>query len=262
MTGPNVDFEQRDRVCVVRFDGGDRRNAFSSALLQAMIDAARRFERDARTSAVVLTGRPEVFSMGFDLNDARAVGALPFDERRNAMALGARMCDAWGAVEPVVIAAVEGWCVGGGVALAGACDLRIAAEGSTFYVPEIERGMNLAWGAVPKLVALCGPARTKRLIIAAEQVGAAQAVAWGLADEVAPRGGALEAALAYAQRIAAMPPVQVRMIKQSVDAAAFALARAVSALDRDQFLLAQTSGDHAEAIAAFLEKRAPRYAGR
>jgi len=73
---------------------------------------------------------------------------------------------------------------------------------------------------------------------------------------------ALEAALAHAQRIAAMPPVQVRMIKLSVDAAAFALAHAVSALDRDQFLLAQTSGDHAEAIAAFLEKRPPHYQGR
>ncbi|MEZ5729373.1 MAG: enoyl-CoA hydratase-related protein [Burkholderiaceae bacterium] len=131
-----------------------------------------------------------------------------------------------------------------------------------FYVPEIERGMNLSWGAVPRVTHLVGPARTKRMIILSEKVPAERAADWGFVDELALEGGALEAALALAERTAAMPPVQLRMIKQAVNASAGALDRAVSHADFDQFMLASASGDFAEGVNAFLERRAPNYTGR
>jgi enoyl-CoA hydratase/carnithine racemase len=177
------------------------------------------------------------------------------------MQTGGRMCRAWEELEPLTIAAIEGWCIGGGAALVAACDLRVASEAATFYVPEIERGMNLSWGAVPRITRLVGPARAKRAVILAEKISGAQAVEWGLADESCAPGGSFEAAMALAKRAASLPPVQIRMIKQAVNAAAFALDRAVSHADFDQFALAAASGDYAEGVNSFLEKRPPRYTG-
>lgn len=258
-----VSIEKRGRIAIVRFDREDRANALSMEAIRQLTEAARSFDADSHTSAIVLTGPAHVFSNGADLKDperARLKDAT-FAERRLLMQAGGKMCRAWEELEPVTIAAIEGWCVGGGTALVAACDLRVASTAAHFYVPEIERGMNLSWGAVPRLVHLTGPAKTKRLIVLSEKVDATRAADWGLVDELAEPGHALEAALALADRAASMPPVQVRMIKQSVNAAAFALDRAVSHADFDQFALAAASGDYVEGTLAFLEKRPPRYTG-
>ena len=258
-----VSIERRERIAIVRFDRRDTRNALSLELCRQLTAAARAFENDTQTSAIVLTGTATVFTKGADLKDPElaVTRKAPFAERRQRMQTGGRMCRAWEELEPLTIAAIEGWCVGGGAALAVACDLRVAAEDATFYVPEIERGMNLSWGAVPRIGHLVGPARAKRIVILAEKLGAARAADWGLVDELAPSGGALAAALALAQRAAAMPPVQARMIKQAINAATVALDRAVSHADFDQFALAAASGDYEEGVRSFLEKRPPRYTG-
>lgn len=258
-----VTIERRGRVAIVRFDRQDRANALSVEILRQLTAAARSFENDSQTSAIVLTGSPTLFTNGADLRDPERAGAreMSMAERRIALQTGGRMCRAWEELEPVTIVAVEGWCVGGGTALAVACDLRVASSASTFYVPEIERGMNLSWGAVPRLVHLVGPAKTKRMIVLSEKVDAARAERWGLVDEIAEPGKALETALEMAERAAALPPVQLRMIKQSVNAATFALDRAVSHADFDQFALAAASGDYEEGLRSFLEKRPPRYTG-
>jgi len=261
--GANVSIERRDRVAIVRFDRGDGTNALSLQLLRDLTAAARSFEDDPLVSAVVLTGSPTRFSNGADLKDAElsASRRAPLAQRRLALQLGGRMCRAWEEIEALTFAAIEGWCVGGGTALAVALDLRIVAEDATFYVAEIERGMNLSWGTVPRIVRLVGPARAKRVIALAERIGAQRALEWGLADEIAPRGGALETALAMAERAAGLPPVQLRMIKQAINAAAFALDRAVSHADFDQLAVAAASGDYQEGIDAFLQKRPARYTG-
>lgn len=259
----DVTIERTGRIAIVRFDRGDSANALSLRLCRELTQAARSFENDSEVSAVILTGSPTRFSNGADLKDAElsASRRAPLAERRVLLQTGGRMCRAWEEVEAITIAAIEGWCVGGGAALAAACDLRIAAEDATVYVPEIERGMNLSWGTVPRLVRLVGPARAKRIVVLAEKLGAARAMQWGLVDETVPAGSAVQAAMAMAERAAAMPPVQVRMIKQAINAAAFALDRAVSHADFDQFALAAASSDFAEGTQSFLEKRPPRYTG-
>ena len=259
----HVTIERRGRIAIVRFDRGDGRNALSLALCRELTDAARSFDDDPDVSAVILAGAPTVFSLGADLTDAelRRSREARLAERRLAMQTGGRLCRAWEEIEAMTIAAIEGWCVGGGAALALACDLRVAGADARFYVPEIERGMNLQWGAVPRLTRLVGPARAKRVAVLAEKLDAARAEQWGLVDECVPAGGALEAALAFAARAAELPPVPLRMIKQAVNAAAFALDRAVSHADFDQFALAAGAGDYAEGVRAFLEKRPPKYTG-
>lgn len=258
-----VSIERRGRIAIVRLDRGDGRNALSLQACRELTQAARSFDADADVSAVILTGTAQVFSLGADLRDEelRQARTARLAERRLSMQTGGRMCRAWEELEPLTIAAIEGWCVGGGAALVAACDLRVAALDATLYVPEIERGMNLSWGAVPRLTRLVGPAKAKRIIILAEKIGAARALEWGLVDETAPSGSSLDAALALAERAASMPPVQLRMIKQSINASAFALDRAISHADFDQFALAALSGDYAEGVQSFLEKRPPNYSG-
>lgn len=253
--------EQRGRIAILRYDRGDGVNALSAQAMRELTEAARSFADDTETSAVILTGAKN-FSLGLDLTEAQATLAEKpgLAELRRRARIGVDLCAAWEAIEPITIAAVEGWAVGGGAVIALTCDLRVMATGATLYVPEVERAMNLSWGSVPRLVALVGPARAKRIMILAEKLPAEKAEAWGLADAVAPN--ALDRAQEMAEAIAAMPPVQVRMIKTQINAAAHALAGAVSALDRDQFALSQLSEDHAESLAAFFGKRAPNYTGR
>ena len=258
-----VSIERQDRIAIVRFDRGNRANAMSSELCRQLTQAARSFENDAEVSAVVLTGTAENFTMGADLKDPeRATTAqMSLAQRRIAMQTGGRMCRAWEDIEALTIVAIEGWCVGGGAAISVACDMRVASRSATFYVPEIERGMNLSWGAIPRVTHLVGPAKAKRIVILSEKLPASTALQWGLVDELCEPGTALESALALAHRAASMPPVQLRMIKQAINASAFALDRATSHADFDQFALAAASGDYAEGVRSFLEGRPPRYTG-
>lgn len=255
-----VSIEKRGRIAVVRFDRGDKANAMSRAVMSDLLEAARSFEGDAETSAIVLTGRAGVFTLGFDLKESPA-GKMSLAEARVQQALGRKLCRAWAELEPMTIAAIEGWCVGGGAALAVCCDLRVMGAGATIYVPEIERGMNMSWGSVPRFVNLVGPSRAKRIVVLAERIGAARAVEWGLADEAVADGQAFARAMAFAERAAEMPPVQLRMCKEAVNAAAAALNHATSAMDRDVFLLAQSSADFREGVKSFLERRKPNYTG-
>ena len=253
------------RVAVVRLDRGDRINALSPVVMRELRAAAQSFEEDPATSVVVLTGNAHVFSAGFDLKDAegKARGSMGLGERRAALKIGPRLCRAWWEMEQVTIAAIEGPCIGGGVALAASLDFRFCGEGAHFRVPEIALGMNMSWGSLPRLVALMGPARTKQaVILAADRISAAEAREWGLVEKVVADGSALTEAMAFAERIAAMPPVSVAMTKATINRIAGALDELATHMDTDQFALASLSEDHREGVAAFLERRAPRFRGR
>jgi enoyl-CoA hydratase/carnithine racemase len=260
------DFVRIDRdgaVAIVTMDRGDGRNALSRQLILELTEAARRFADDLQTQAVILTGEG-AFTAGADLKDPgldrrRANGLL---ERRHMVRIGPELCDAWERVEQVTICAIEKYCIGGGAALAAACDFRIMGRSAHLRLPEVPLGMNMSWHSVPRLVSLIGPSRAKQFVIFGDKVEAAQALAWGLADEVAADGEALAAARRWAGKIAALPPNAVRMSKVSVNAAANALHQAVTYMDADQYALATTSEDYKEAIKAFLEKRAPKFTGR
>jgi enoyl-CoA hydratase/carnithine racemase len=252
-------------MALVRLDRGDRLNALSPEVTRQLKAAAREFEDDVTTSVIVLTGTPHVFSAGFDLKDAegRARGSLGLGDRRAALRIGSRMCRAWWELEQVTIAAIEGPCIGGGVALAASLDFRFCATSAHFRIPEVALGMNMSWGSLPRLLALMGPARTKQAVILAnDRISSAEARAWGLVEEVVADGQALPAAMAFAERIAALPPVSVAMTKVTVNRLSGALNDLAAHMDADQFALATSSEDHKEAVAAFLERRQPRFRGR
>ena len=264
MTTDLVTVEKADRIAMVRFDRGDPANSLSFAIMRELTAVAQDLANDPDLCAVVLTGRMDNFCLGIDLKDEEVIksASARLAERRVALKAGPRVCRAWEELDPLTIVAIEGWCVGGGVALAVSCDLRIIGAGGHLYVPEVERGFNMSWGSVPRITNLVGPAKTKRIVVLAEKLDATRAVDWGLADEVVPDGTALEIALKMARRAASLPPNGVRLCKMAINAYANALNAAASHADLDQFALTQNSEDCAEGLRAFMEKRAPVFTGR
>jgi enoyl-CoA hydratase len=253
------------RVAIVRFDRGDAINALSPDAMRQLREAAQSFEDDLETSVVVLTGNAHAFSAGFDLKDGerREKSAQGLAEHRRSIAVGPRMCRAWHELDQITIAAIEGFCIGGGVALAASLDFRICAQSAHFRVPEVALGLNMSWGSIPRLVQLMGPARTKQaVILASERISSADALAWGLVEKVVNDGRSLAEAMALAERIAAEPPLPVKMVKQTINRLSGALDDLASHMDLDQFVLTTTSEDHKEGVDAFLKKRKARFRGR
>jgi enoyl-CoA hydratase len=230
-----VTIEKHGGIAVVRFDRKANLNAFNEQLVVELTHAARSFHDDLDTHAVVLTGAPSGFSAGFDLKATDSWPSDPDDLRRRQRAYGGvRLCKAWETMPQITIAAMEKLAVGAGVAIALACDWRVLGRDAYLYVPEVKIGLNLQWGALPRLITLVGPARAKRITILCEKMPAAQALDWGLVDELADSGRTVEKAMEMAQTVLSMPPATVRMVKEAVNATAAALHAATSFADADQ----------------------------
>lgn len=260
---PVVSIERHDRIGIVTLDRGYRANPLSVQALRELTDAARQFHECPDISAVILTGRRDGFSMGMDLKDP-ALAALRqqgLARRRLSLRAGPQLCAAWEAVDALTICAIEGWCAGGGAALAVACDLRVMSHSAMFYVPEVERGMNMSWGSVPRFTALLGPARAKRVAALCEKIDAGTALAWGLADRLSEDGQACEIARTIAVQASRLPPSAMKMVKHDVNIAAHALNQATAHRDLESFALLEQSEDFREGVDAFLNRREPRYNG-
>jgi len=254
--------ERADGIVIVRIDRPDARNALDPPTIAALTGIARDLGARHDVRAVILTGGDRIFSCGIDLSAPAIATDATLIERRQALRAGPDLCRAWEEIEAITLCAIDGYCIGGALALALACDFRIIGDGATLRLPEVALGMNMSWQTLPRLTALAGPARAKRIALFGDAVTTAQALDWGLADAVADRGAALELAIDWALRVAALPPIPVRMTKEAVNRVSGALHATASHMDRDQFLLTALSRDFEEGIAAFLDKRTPRFDGR
>lgn len=248
---------QRDGpIAVVTFDRKRNLNAFDGQLILELTDVARSFHDDLETRAVVLTGNKNYFSAGADLEDlsSRNDPEISELEKRHTFFRGVRLCEAWEAMPQITIAAMERLAVGAGVALPLACDWRVMGESCFLYVPEVKIGLNLQWGALPRLVNLVGPARAKRICILCEKMDAKTALDWGLIEEIAADGEAAAKAMELAQAAAEMPAIATRMIKEAVNVTAGALNRTASFADADQSQLTAASSDARNARDRFNKK--------
>ncbi|MEE2983191.1 MAG: enoyl-CoA hydratase/isomerase family protein [Pseudomonadota bacterium] len=197
--------------------------------------SARTFRDDHDTHVVILTGTLRAFSAGADLKEIHP--PMTFAEQRQRSDLDRHLCRTWEEMPQTTIAAIEGPTVGAGVAITLCCDWRVMSRSAYLYVPAVKIGLTLQWQAIPRLVALVGPARAKRIVMLCEKMGAEQALAWGLVEEIADDGQAMELARAAPE----MPPVIMTMAKQAINATANAKLHASSFMDADVSLLVLNS---------------------
>jgi len=249
--------DAKGAVATVALNRPEARNAMSAKLMREMITCAGRVGAMRDIDVVIVRGSGVCFSAGADLKDASRWGnaARPLDEQREIAALGFRMARAWEEVPQITIAAIEGYAIGGGLALAAALDWRVMAENAFVSLPEISLGIPLTWGTLPRLVNLLGPATAKRLTILCERVHTQEALAIGLADWLAPPGKTLKLARDIARRVRALPRNSVRMSKESINAYAGIGAHAASHMAHDQVQLAAGSAEAQAAREAFAARR-------
>lgn len=204
-------------------------NPLSTAALEELAAAARWFDRIPTVTVVVVGGRGRAFSAGADVSSFAGGGAsgggrpAGAGAAREAGDAGRRMADAIEAMEAVTVARLHGHCVGGAVVLAAACDLRVAASDTRFSIPEVDLGIPLAWGGIPRLIREIGPAATKDLVMTCRPFGAEEARALGLVTRVTSPEALDSEVDALAAQLAAKATFPVRATKRHVDAVTSAM---------------------------------------
>lgn len=243
---PAVHAACSDGVATVTLDHPAKRNAMTPEMWRALPTLLERLAGDRRVRAVVLTGAGGTFCAGADIGSLR-------DGAPKTQALAVAAEEALAAFPRPTLAAVHGHCVGGGCQLAAACDLRFAATDALFGVTPAKLGIVYPASSTQRLAALVGPATAKYLLFSAELVGAEHALRTGLVDEVHP-GGVLDARVAEFARVL----VSRSQLTQAA-AKDFADGRTDPARRAHWQREAEAAGDRAEGVAAFLERRPPRF---
>lgn len=201
----------------LRLNRPARLNALSPELMREIIETSRWLATQQDLRVLVVAGEGRAFCAGVDLDGMR-VTRESIDHQ--ATDLGRQMIEALESVPAVTLAAVQGHCVGGGVLIAAACDLRIAADDVRFAIPEMDLGIPLTWGGVPRLIRLLGPAVAMELVLDCRPFDAAQALDWRFVNRVLPAAELQTGALEWARRLALHPLQALRETKRRFAAAA------------------------------------------
>jgi len=218
-------------------DRPEKLNALSQTTLEELAQAARWFDSRPEVRVVIVAGAGRAFSAGFDLNFFRGADSLAIGHEEAD--LGRVMAEQLTNMRALTIAAVQGRCVGGGVVIAAACDLRIAADDAVFSIPEIDLGIPLAWGGIPRLVREIGPAMTRELVLDCREFSAAEAQALRFVNRIVPADKLADEALAWAGRLARKAGHLLTVTKRQVNAATEMLLSTAGAFgDADQLLTA------------------------
>ncbi|MFI6649272.1 enoyl-CoA hydratase/isomerase family protein [Streptomyces sp. NPDC050529] len=243
-TEPRLERTVTDGVATVVISNPAKRNAMTAAMWQSLPVLLEGLAADPSVRALVLTGAGDTFCAGADISSLRDPSGSP-----QGLAVAAE--EALAAFPRPTLAAVRGYCVGGGSQLAAACDLRFAEEGASFGVTPARLGIVYAASSTRRLVALTGPATAKHLLFSGELIGTDRALRTGLVDEVLPAGELDKRVEAYVRTLVSRSQLTQAAAKE------FAAGR----VDRDAHWAEQArrSGDTAEGVAAFLERRSPRF---
>ena len=245
-------------VALVTLDRPEVLNALSFDLLDDLVAALQALDADPSCRAVVITGSgTRAFAAGVDIREMAPQTSV-------SLHAGGRF-GTWDRLAEIglpLIAAVRGFALGGGLELAMACDMIVAAEDATFGQPEIKIGVMPGAGGTQRLTRAVGKARAMELILTGRTMSAAEAAASGVVTTVVPAEATVDAALELAERIAAMPPLAIRAAKMAILDASERGLRDGLTRERDAFFRLFDSQDQAEGMAAFTEKRPPVWSGR
>jgi enoyl-CoA hydratase/carnithine racemase len=246
--------EVEGRIGRVTLNRPEKLNALSRQLMSEIVQLGAWLKLREDIRVIIVAGAGRSFSAGFDLNDfsSASAGETP----RQAADLGRLATDALTDVPQLTIAAVHGHCVGGGVVFVGACDLRVATTDTTFIIPEVDLGIPLAWGGIPRLVREIGPALTKELVLTCRPFGADEAKSIGFINQVVAPGD-LEATVTHlAQNLASKTLYSLHSTKQQVNAVMEEIAgTGRSAGDADMLVYAMRDPESRDATARYMAQR-------
>jgi len=252
-----VERQPEQRTALARLNRPKQLNALNGAVMDALCLALEELDRDDEVRAIVVTGNERAFAAGADIGEM--ANATPID-----MLITNRIGQ-WDRIRRItkpVIAAVNGWALGGGCELAMTLDLIVAGDGAKFGQPEISIGVIPGAGGTQRLTRAVGKSRAMEMILTGEPITAREAHAAGLVARVTQDELCVEDALALAAKMAEKSPLALRMAKEAVNAAYEMSLTDALAHERRLFYLLFASEDQKEGMAAFLEKRSPDFKGR
>ena len=260
MSDENLVIVQRQaeqRTALVRLNRPQQLNALNGVVMDALCAALEELDRDESVRAVVVTGDERAFAAGADIGEMAQ--ASPID------LLLTNRIGQWDRIRRIskpVIAAVNGWALGGGCELAMTLDLIVAGEGAKFGQPEINLGVIPGAGGTQRLTRAIGKGKAMRMILSGDPISAREAYDAGLVAQLAQDELVVEDALALAAKVATKSPIALRLAKEAVNAAYEMSLTDALAHERRLFYLLFSSEDQKEGMAAFLEKRDPDFTGR
>lgn len=250
-----LQIEVNNNIAYLTLNRPKRLNALSGECLEELAIAAHWFNQQKQIRVVIIRGAGRTFSAGADVNEFSNLAAQTetWIERRDKGQVGFRMAQAIENMRAITIAQVHGFAVGGALVLMLACDFRMVAEGTFFSIPEIDLGIPLGWGGLPKLVSEIGPARAKELIMTCRRFDATEAHELGVVNRIVPIEELTNQCLQFAQTLADKPSVPIIMTKEQVNAVSRHIGAAyVGSAEGDMLLNAMKDKDSRKAAQAYL----------
>ncbi|WP_030164638.1 enoyl-CoA hydratase/isomerase family protein [Spirillospora albida] len=259
--GEFVRVEVEDGVATIRLDR-PKMNALNARMQRELMDAAREVSEDGAVGAVVLYGGERVFAAGADIKEMASMSYAQMSAGPSRLLQD--FTKALAAIPKPVIAAINGYALGGGLEVALTADFRVLGEGAKVGQPEIQLGIIPGAGGTQRLARLVGPARAKDLIFSGRHVGAAEALAMGLADRVVPDAEVYPAAREWAAGLAGGPAIALRAAKQAIDAGLEVDLDSGLEIERVQFSALFATEDQASGMKSFIEEGPgkAKFAGR
>jgi enoyl-CoA hydratase len=255
----NIIFEKHEGIATITLNRPETLNAFNKEVVQEILDAIEDIKVDENIRVVVLTGAGEkAFSTGADIKAMIGMTAL---KARELSSMGERLCMTLETFEKPVIAAINGYALGGGMEVAMACDLRIASENARMGQTEINIGLIPGWGGTQRLTRLVGMTKAKELIFTGKMIDAKTAEQIGLLNMVVSTDKFRQAIHQFAAEVASKAPAALKVAKALITKGADISLDAALELEREGFGVVGSTDDLKEGVSAFSNKRKPEFKG-
>lgn len=253
-------YEKDEAVATITLNRPETLNAFSREVVEEVLQALEDVRNDENVRVVVLTGAGEkAFSAGADIKAMIGMNAL---RARDLSLMGEKLCFALENLEKPVVAALNGYALGGGLEVAMACDLRIASENARMGQTEINIGLIPGWGGTQRLTRLIGRTKAKELVFTGRMIDAKTAEQLGIVNMVVPADKFRETVRQFALDLAAKAPVAIKVAKELINKGADIGLHSALALEREGFGVVASTEDLQEGVKAFTEKRKPAFKGK
>jgi enoyl-CoA hydratase len=257
MSYSTIETEQNDRVGIVRLNRPKALNALNRTVMVELVDALGKYDTDPEIGAMVITGSEKAFAAGADIKEMMESSSIEMLQRDH-ISIWDRILE----IKKPIIAAVSGWCLGGGNELAMICDLVIASESAIFGQPEINLGVIPGAGGTQRLTRAVGKTIAMEMVLNNRHLSAEEAYQFGLVNRVSSVESFLDDAIALAMEIAARAPIAIRLGKETINHAFETSLSDGIADERRSFYFLFSSEDQKEGMEAFVKKRKPNWKGK